>query len=242
MKKFIFNFRTILKNITILNIILFTIIIIVLLKSILFPLIQESITYHLPVGKNSVKSEGEKLSSFNIPSPADYAIIAEENLFHPERKIPPEKKVEEKPLPKPDFILYGTVLMDNGSTAYLEDLKEQRSSPGRGRRQIALKKGSILSGFTLKEIYSDKIVMVRGEESIKISIYDSHSRNKKKGVISQEPATRSREDQPASTQQTTMTPQQTIPAQQTQEQKRVTKSRNLMDQGAFEFFEKRRSK
>jgi hypothetical protein len=131
-----------------------------------------NIKYTLPAGKKIVGDDDEKPADSHIPSPADYMMIAEENLFHPERKIPAEKK-EEQPLPKPEFVLYGTLITDNISLAYLEDLKAPHSTPGRGKRQTALRKGDTLSGFTLKEIETEKIVMVRGEERIELKVADS---------------------------------------------------------------------
>jgi len=58
------------------------------------------------------------------------------------------------------------------SLAYLEDLKAPRNTPGRGKRQVALKKGDSLSGFVLKEIETDKITMVRGEEKLIVAMND----------------------------------------------------------------------
>lgn len=106
----------------------------------------------------------------SIPSQTDYTLIAENNIFHPERKIPPEKKAEAPPLPKPDIVLYGTLITDDVSLAYLEDLKAPRSTQGRGKRQLTLKKGDIISGFVLKDIEADKIVMSRGEERITVNV------------------------------------------------------------------------
>jgi hypothetical protein len=138
---------------------------------LVLPFFSEQIKYPLPLQKTPAKPAEDGKSEFLVPSPADYTIISEENLFHPERIIPPEKKVEQE-LPKPDFILYGTMVSDDISLAFLEDLKSPRNTPGRGKRQVALKKGDIFSGFTLKEIDTDKIVMVRGGENIMVSVVD----------------------------------------------------------------------
>lgn len=131
----------------------------------LLPLQNASITDTLPARKQREGTVDVEHHSFSPPSPADYVLIGEENPFHPERRIPPEKKAEPE-LPKPDFILYGTLIMDDIAVAYLEDLKAPRTTPGRGKRQIAIKRGDSMSGFTLREIQADSIVMVRGEERI----------------------------------------------------------------------------
>ena len=55
------------------------------------------------------------------PSQADYAMISEKNLFHPERKIPPDNAVAiAAVIPKPpELVLYGTLISDNLNIAYV---------------------------------------------------------------------------------------------------------------------------
>lgn len=113
----------------------------------------------------------------NLPSPSDYVMVGDNNVFHPERIMPPEKK-EERPLPKPEIVLYGTMISEDLKVAYVEDLKNPRNTPGRGRRQIPLYKGDELGGFVLKEISIDKIVMKRGEEVLTVTIHESHKKPK----------------------------------------------------------------
>jgi type II secretory pathway component PulC len=79
-------------------------------------------------------------------------------------------KVANPPLPKPEFVLYGVLITDDASVAYVEDKKALQSTAGRGERQVALRKGETLSGFTLTEIGADKIVMVRGDEIITVNL------------------------------------------------------------------------
>ena len=162
--------KYIFRNINLLNIMLIAAIIILANYTIL-PMFNMSFTYTLPAGKKIISDKDEKPDEAHIPSPSDYMIIAEENLFHPERKIPVEKKAEQA-LPKPEFVLYGTLITDDLRLAYLEDLKAPYSSPGRGRRQTVLKIGGTLSGFTVKEIGTDQIVMVKGEESLVVNVID----------------------------------------------------------------------
>jgi hypothetical protein len=138
----------------------------------ILPMFNTSIKYTLPVGKKIKSDIYKKPVESPITSPSDYMIIADQNLFHPERKIPTEKK-EENSLPKPEFVLYGTLLTDGISLAYLEDLKAPFSSPGRGNRQIALRRGDTLSSFILKNIEADKVTMVRGEETVLVYLNDT---------------------------------------------------------------------
>ncbi len=160
--------KYIFRNINLLNIMLIAAIII-LANYTIFPMFNMSITYTLPAGKKIISDTDEKPAEGRIPSPSDYMIIAEENLFHPERKIPAEKKVEQA-LPKPEFVLYGTLITDDIKLAYLEDRKAPYNTPGRGKRQTVLKIGDTMSSFTVKEIDTDKEVMVRGEDSIEVHV------------------------------------------------------------------------
>jgi type II secretory pathway component PulC len=172
-------FKKILRNINLLNIVL-TVTVVLFGSYWLSPLLAAKIKYALPAAGKPIEVKGEeKTSQPQAPSVTEYTIISEENLFHPERRIPPEKKAEEAPLPKPDFVLYGTLMADDIKLAYLEDLKAPRSTAGRGKRQVAMKKGDALSGFTLKEIETDKVVMVRGGEKMIVSINDpSHPKTR----------------------------------------------------------------
>jgi hypothetical protein len=109
---------------------------------------------------------------------ADYVVIADRNLFHPERIIPVEKK-EEKPLPKPDFVLYGTLIDGGTKLAFMDDLKSLYTTQGRGKRQRVIAQGENLSGFVLSEVRADRIVMARGEEKVTVLLDDKL--NKRKG-------------------------------------------------------------
>jgi hypothetical protein len=163
------RFKALIRNINLFNVLLLSISVTFAVYT-LFPLLDVQVKYTLPPAKK-ISEGGEMTESPAILSLAEYANIAEENLFHPERKIPVEK-VEQKPLPKPEFVLYGTLITDDLQMAYLEDLKAPFTTPGRGKRQAALRKGDSLSGYTLKEIEEEKIVMARGEESIVVHLND----------------------------------------------------------------------
>ncbi|MEW6416509.1 MAG: hypothetical protein AB1480_00090 [Nitrospirota bacterium] len=179
------RFKTIITNINLLNIMLIAVII-VLANYIILPMFSMSITYTLPAGKKIISDKDEKPAESHVLSSSDYTIIADENLFHPDRKIPVEKKAEQ-PLPKPEFVLYGTLITDDIKLAYIEDQKAPYSTQGRGRRQTVLKIGDIMSGFTVKEIDADKIVMARGEERIEVNLIDSaSSKRRETGVAPKE--------------------------------------------------------
>jgi hypothetical protein len=132
------------------------------------PLLSAKIIYK---AKPSIRPLAPAVADQAAPAPSaqDYTIIAEANLFHPERKIPVEKK-EEKLAPKPELVLYGTVVSGDLSVAYVEDTKSPYTTPGRGKRPKVLRKGDVIGGFTLKEVAATRITLVRNEEVMTVNI------------------------------------------------------------------------
>lgn len=218
------------ENITILNTVLLSAAIL-MSNYFLLPFLKNDITFSLPSGKKVAVNDAADHSEFNPPSPADYLMIADENLFHPERRIPPEKKVEPE-LPKPDFILYGTMISDELKVAYLEDLKVPRTTPGRGKRQIAVKKGDTFSGFILREVDPDKIVMVRGEEKMMVNVID---KRKTKMRETSEPPDKKGTAQPS--QQRRTAPTESQPAVSPPKDKIMpVPPRNNLESAVFDYF------
>ncbi len=161
--------KAIMKNLTILNLFLILLISYLAYFNVL-PLLGQEIKISTP---SIIKTKIEYpviTTETQTPMSSNFILIAEQNLFHPERKIP-EKK-EDMQLPKPEFVLYGTLITDTISIAYMEDLKAPHNTAGRGKRQKALQKGAIYSGFALSEIHHDRVVMVRGDERIEVRISD----------------------------------------------------------------------
>jgi hypothetical protein len=135
----------------------------------LFPLFSTKVPYKPTARKEGQEVVPEKAQPAQVPSPADYSVVAENNLFHPDRRIPPDKK-EEKELPKPELALYGTVISADVSIAYVDDKKAPYTTPGRGKRLRVMKKGDVISGFVLKEIEPNKITLVRNEEVMTVNL------------------------------------------------------------------------
>jgi hypothetical protein len=158
------------RDVNLLNIVLF-VTILALVAFAVVPLFDTRVRFTLPAAKPkaAAQQEASAASSAQAPSPSDYTAIAENNLFHPERRTPKD----EKPLPKPELVLYGTIVGDGASVAYVEDKKSPKTTPGRGKRQTAIKKGDVISGFVLKEIEVDRIVLTRGEETMVVYLADA---------------------------------------------------------------------
>ncbi len=140
------EFRRVLINFNLLNCLLVAAALVFTI-SFLLPQRDSNLAIVLPsLKKKPVEKTQNEPPKAQNPSPMDYVVVADENLFHPERRIPPEKKAEAV-LPKPEFVLFGTLIAPNLSIAYMEDKKAPVTTPGRGNRQTTLKKGEMLSGF-----------------------------------------------------------------------------------------------
>jgi len=113
------------------------------------------------------QSKGAAAAQPVLPPLQEYAMVPEKNLFHSKRVLP-SKKADD--VPRPEFVLYGTLIMDNLKIAYLIDEKAPRTTAGRGKRQTGLKLGETMSGYTLREVRPDRIVMARGEDRIEIKV------------------------------------------------------------------------
>jgi hypothetical protein len=141
-------------------------------------LTRTDLRYSLPQVKLKAPAENQKqVEKTASPTPADFTVIGEMNLFHPERITPIEKKAE---LPKPELILYATMVSDTAQFAFIEDKKSPKTTPGRGNRQTVIQKGDVISGFTVTEITTDKIVLAKGDEQF--AVYISAGEKRKEGI------------------------------------------------------------
>lgn len=114
----------------------------------------------------AVKEEPKSVQPFRI--------IAEKNIFNPERKeFTPSGLLsteQPKPVVRPQVILSGVVISDNYQAASV-------SSPGRplrkGEREaMTLKLGSKIGEYKLAKIAEDRITMEAGGDSFEVLLYD----------------------------------------------------------------------
>jgi hypothetical protein len=161
-------------NINLLNILLIGISIF-LFFSLDYPLLNKKIKAGILENKEALLQNEGKNTAAGIAYP-DFASVFENNLFHPGRKIPPENKDGKAAIPRPDLILYGTLITDDLRIAYIEDRKIAHSTSGRGKRQTQLKMGEGISGYILKEVEPNRIVLVKGEERIIVVLDDKEKK------------------------------------------------------------------
>ena len=167
--------RYLIRSINPLNLLLFIIVVIGVI-GVLFPLMKINTGYSLPQLKPKTVDEAEKPQekSSNILL-SDYTAIGEMNLFHPERRVSVEKKTEE--IPRPELMLYGTMVQDNVQYAFIEDKKNPKTTPGRGTRQTTIKKGDVISGFVVSEIWADRITLTKGDEKMTVLLAGADKRS-----------------------------------------------------------------
>jgi hypothetical protein len=164
--------KLILRNINVLNMLLLATAI-VLFFEFDYPLLKKQVSAGQIEAKEVAIQSEEKIAPENSASYVDFVSIAEKNLFHPEREIP---KGETAAIPKPELILYGTLITDDVSIAYVEDKKAPYSTPGRAKRQTALKKGGSIGGYVLREIEPNRSVLVKGEDKLVVMLDDGEKR------------------------------------------------------------------
>jgi hypothetical protein len=211
--------KLLLRNINLLNIILIAFVVLVA-GYVVLPVLNIKVKFTPSISKKILTTKEEIPPEGQAQSPSDFLIIAEQNLFHPERIIPSEQQ-EEQPLQKPDFVLYGTLITDNISVAYMEDKKSPRTTPGRGKRQTALKKGDTLSGYTLKEIDPEQVIMVMGEDTLIVNVIDPNVKKDREGGSSPIPQIPQAQAIPPEQRIHRGTPQPTLPQQATAPSRRT---------------------
>ena len=135
------------------------------------PLLTTSVTVELPSPKEMSLETETRVDQTKKASIADYTLIGEQNLFHPDRVIPAGKmekseKKEAVSAPRPELVLHGTMILNGLKMAYVEDKKATAAAPGRGARQLVVKEGDSIGGFILKQVTESMIVLANGEEQI----------------------------------------------------------------------------
>lgn len=100
----------------------------------------------------------------------NYQLIVQNDLFRQTRKEP-EKDVQQGVQQVPPPRLIGTIITPKGSVAYFEAAD--------ARSQKAYRVKDIVSGFTLMEIDSSKVVLQRGEQKVVVDLTDVKKSDKR---------------------------------------------------------------
>jgi hypothetical protein len=174
------DLKNIARHINILNLILASIACALYFYTIA-PLFSATLKLTLPPPKEITLGDLPKVADLSVPSYAEFRDVGEKNLFHPDRLIPTEKVL--LPEPKPEIILYGTLVSSRFRVAYLEE-KRNAAAPdsfnatGRNKNQRTMKIGDNISGYILKSIERDSVTFVKGEDKIFVSLKDRQNRDR----------------------------------------------------------------
>jgi hypothetical protein len=112
-----------------------------------------------------------KGDSGDTPSIQSYLAVAEKNIFSPVRKdFPIQPGGGNKPVVRPQIVLYGVTILDNYQAASLVN-------PGRplrrGERELmTLKIGDQIGEYKLTKILSDRIALEAEGDSFEVLLYD----------------------------------------------------------------------
>jgi hypothetical protein len=131
----------------------------------LYPLLNVPLSVNVPLPKEISSGATASAADPEKQAPADYAVIEAQNLFHPNRIIPPEKTAALQ-VPRPELVLHGTMITGGLKIAFVQDKKAAPTSPGRGIRQVALKEGETISGYKLTQVTDKMIVLASGEDQM----------------------------------------------------------------------------
>jgi hypothetical protein len=159
--------RSLLRSINVLNLLLLTASIGFFLY-FLNPLLGTPMSVKIPPSKEMSTGLPVMTGETRRPPIADYALIGEQNLFHPDRMIPEGKEGKKAPasVPRPEFVLHGTMITSELKIAYMEDKKAAPKTPGRSAPYIVAKEGDNVSGYTIKHITENMIMLANGEEQM----------------------------------------------------------------------------
>ena len=107
-----------------------------------------------------------------LPPLSDFAVIEDKNLFHPERisqRPPPspgESKAHSGDISKTRFVLQGVILLEKGKSIAL--LQEPSLTEGKVK---SFTKGGMIGDYMLKEVKSDRVIMVLGNEQFEVILH-----------------------------------------------------------------------
>jgi hypothetical protein len=128
-----------------------------------------------PEGKPESKTEPPSVINAQKDSPSiqSYILIAEKNIFSPERKdfpIPATTAEGKKPLVRPQIVLYGVTIVGDYQTASV-------TNPGRplrkGEREtMTLKIGEKIGEYKLAKVSSDRVTFEAEGDSFEVLLYD----------------------------------------------------------------------
>ncbi len=197
---------------------------------LLLPLCQVATFLPEASGQERRETKSEEASAVTEvkkgPANLPYTVIAEKNIFSPERKefplvtqSPPAGELK-KPAPRPQIVLYGITIAGDYQSATLSN--PVKPLPKGERETVTLKVGGMIGEYKVAKILVDRVVMESGEDSFEVLLYDPKNPKKRTYVRTETKpaAVASAVPSPAPPSPGTPTPTPSVPT--TPAQERVT--------------------
>ncbi len=133
------------------------------------------------VKKPAIKTEAPPLLGIakEPASPQSFTLIAEKNIFSPERKDFPVLAVEKSnPVTRPQVVLYGVTIAGDYEAASITSVGRPLM---KGEREtLTLKVGEKIGGYKLARVHPDRITLQNTNDSFEVLLYDPKSPKKRK--------------------------------------------------------------
>ncbi len=135
----------------------------------------------IPAGKDPGKPlPGKRIVERTMPPDSNYGIVADKNLFSPNRsEALPEKP---KPVAEPGplkisekmIFLYGVVLMGDQKKALISNPESGTQAGKKPAKEKWVKIGDTMGKFSVAEIGKDRIILADGANKHEILLYDKN--------------------------------------------------------------------
>lgn len=148
----------------------------------------------IPAGKDPGKPlPGKRIVERTMPPDSNYGIVADKNLFSPNRSevIPEKAKPGAEPGPlkisEKMIFLYGVVLMGDQKKALISNPEAGSQAGKKPAKDKWVKVGDTLGNFSVAEIAKDRITLANGANKHEILLYDKN-KPKRQITVAEKPA------------------------------------------------------
>jgi hypothetical protein len=131
--------------------------------------------------KPEIKTEPLSARAKESSPRANFLSIAENNIFHPERKeFPITAITQPQPNVRPQITLYGVAIAGDYQSASIA--QTGKPIPKGGRETMTIKIGDRLGDYKLTKIMPDRIQFTNGEDSFEVLLFDPKTPKKRMDV------------------------------------------------------------
>lgn len=131
--------------------------------------------------KPEIKTQTASARAKESSPRADFLSIAENNIFHPERKeFPITAIAQPQPNVRPQITLYGVAITGDYQSATIA--QTGKPIPKGGRETATIKIGDQIGDYKLTKIMPDRIQLTNGEDSFEVLLFDPKTPKKRKDV------------------------------------------------------------